>query len=114
MIKSAKLVCHVVNSNIAIASLPTLQTSHGLLPLFEKIYYGDPIFTVISKNGDDVQYRCFNEVYDVKSESQPDTTASLGINYCLQIIETGFAEWFYASHTMGPAQILLKISARLA
>jgi hypothetical protein len=32
----------------------------------------------------------------------------------LQIIETGFAEWFYASHTMGPAQILLKISARLA
>jgi hypothetical protein len=34
--------------------------------------------------------------------------------YSLQIIETWFAEWFYASHTMGPAQILLKISARLA
>jgi hypothetical protein len=28
---------------------------------------------------------------------QPDTIALLGINYCLQIIETGFAEWFYAS-----------------
>ncbi len=53
-------------------------------------------------------------MYDVKSESQPDTIALLGINYCLQIIETGFAERFYASHMMGPAQILLKISARLA
>ncbi len=31
-------------------------------------------------------------MYDVKSESQPDTIALLGINYCLQIIETGFAE----------------------
>jgi hypothetical protein len=114
MKKSVKLACHVVNSNIAIGSLPTLQTSHGLSALFEKIYYGDPIFTVISNNGEDVQYRCFNKVYDVKSESQPDTIALLGINYCLQIIETGFAEWFYASHTMGPAQIRLKISARLA
>jgi hypothetical protein len=32
----------------------------GLLALFEKIYYGEPIFTVISNNGEDVQYRCFN------------------------------------------------------
>jgi hypothetical protein len=60
MKKSAKLVCHVVNSNIATGSLPTLQTLHGLLALFEKIYYGDPNFTVISNNGEDVQYRCFN------------------------------------------------------
>jgi hypothetical protein len=36
-----KLACHVVNSNIANGSLPTLQMSHGLLALFEKIYYGD-------------------------------------------------------------------------
>jgi hypothetical protein len=50
----------------------------------------------------------------VKSVPQPDAIALLGINYCMQIIETGFAEWFYASHTMGPAQILLKISARIA
>ncbi len=55
MKKSAKLECHVVNSNIAIGSLPTLQTSHGLLALFEKIYYGNPIFTVISNNGEDVR-----------------------------------------------------------
>ncbi len=60
MEKSAKLECHVVNSNIAIGSLPTLQMSHGLLALFEKIYYGDPIFTLISNNGEDVQYQCFN------------------------------------------------------
>ncbi len=60
MKKSAKLACHVVNSNIGIGSLPTLQTSHGLLALFEKIYNGDPIFTVISNIGEDVQYRCFN------------------------------------------------------
>ena len=114
MKKSTKLACHVENSNIAVGSLPTLQTTHGLLALFEKIYYGDPIFAVISNNGEDVQYRCFNSIYDVKSMPQPHTIALLGINYCLQIIETGFAEWFYASHTMGPAQILLKISARLA
>jgi hypothetical protein len=60
MKKSVKLACHVVNSNIAIVSLPTLQTSHGLLALFEKIYHGDPIFAVFSNNGEDVQYRCFN------------------------------------------------------
>jgi hypothetical protein len=60
MKKSVKLACHVVNSNIAIVSLPILQTSHGLLALFEKIYYGDRIFAVISNSGEDVQYRCFN------------------------------------------------------
>ncbi len=47
MKKSGKLACHVVNSNIAIGSLPTLQTLHGLFALIEKIYYGDPIFTLI-------------------------------------------------------------------
>ncbi len=58
--KSRKLACHVVNSNIAIGSLPTLQLSHGLLALFENIYYGEPIFTDFSNIGEDVQYRCFN------------------------------------------------------
>jgi hypothetical protein len=33
---------------------------HGLLVLFEKIYYGKPIFTDFSNIGEDVQYRCFN------------------------------------------------------
>jgi hypothetical protein len=40
MKKFGKLACHVVNSNIAIGSLPTLQKSVGLLALFEKMYYG--------------------------------------------------------------------------
>jgi hypothetical protein len=39
MKKSGKLACHVVSSNIAIGSLPTHQTSHELLALFEKIYF---------------------------------------------------------------------------
>jgi len=60
MKKSGKLAGHVVNSNIAIGSLPTLQTLHGLLALFEKIYYGEPIFTDFSNIGEDVQYRCLN------------------------------------------------------
>ncbi len=46
--------------------------------------------------------------------SQPDTIALLGNNYWLQIIETGFAEQFNASHRTGPAPICLKISARIA
>jgi hypothetical protein len=58
--KSGKLACHVANSNIAIDALPTLQISVGIIALFEKIYEGEPIFTVISNIGDDVQYRCFN------------------------------------------------------
>jgi hypothetical protein len=55
MKKSTKLACHVENSNIAVGSLPTLQTLHGLLALFEKISHGEPIFTDFSNIGDDVQ-----------------------------------------------------------
>jgi hypothetical protein len=95
----------VLNSNIAIGSLPTLQTSHGLLALVEMIYYGKPIINDVSNIGEDVQYCCFNLVHDVKSVSQPDTKALLGNNYSLQIIETLFEEQFYASHRMGPAPI---------
>jgi hypothetical protein len=46
--------------------------SRGFVALFEKIYHGEPIFTVISNIGKDVQYHFFYEVYDVKSLSQPD------------------------------------------
>ena len=60
MKKSGKLACHVANSNIAIDSLPTLQISVGIFALFEKIYDGEPIVTVVSNIGEDVQYRCFN------------------------------------------------------
>ncbi len=38
----------------------TLQTPQGLLALFEKIYYGEPIFTDFSHIGENVQYRFFN------------------------------------------------------
>jgi hypothetical protein len=60
MKKSVKLACHVENSNIAIGSLPKLQISLGFVALFEKIYDEEPILTVFSNIGDDVQYRCFN------------------------------------------------------
>ncbi len=57
---SAKLACHVGNSNIAIDYLPTLQIPLGIIALFEIIYDGESIDTVISNIGEDVQYRCFN------------------------------------------------------
>jgi hypothetical protein len=60
MKKSGKLACQVVNSNIAIGSLPKLQMLHGLLALFGKIYCREPIFTVFSNIGEDLQYRCLN------------------------------------------------------
>jgi hypothetical protein len=53
--KIGKLACHVVNSNIAIGSLPTLQISLATIALFEKIYDGKPILTVFSNIGKDVQ-----------------------------------------------------------
>jgi hypothetical protein len=55
MKKSVKLAGHVVNSNIAIGSLPTLQISLGIFALFEKIYDGEPILAVFSNIGEDVQ-----------------------------------------------------------
>jgi hypothetical protein len=80
--------------NIAIGSLPKLQISLGIVALFEKIYDEEPILTVFSNIGEDVQYRCFNQLYDVKRVSQPVTIALLGKNYSLQMIETGFTEQF--------------------
>jgi hypothetical protein len=53
MKKSVKLACHVVKSNFAIDSLPTLQISLGSIALFEKIYDGEPIPTVISNIGEE-------------------------------------------------------------
>ncbi len=54
MKKSGKLACHVINSNIAIGSLATLQISLGMA-LFGKIYNGEPILTVISNIGEEVK-----------------------------------------------------------
>ncbi len=63
----------MMNSNIAISSLQTFQISLGIVALFKKIYDGEPNLTVVSNIGEDVQYRCFNSVSDVKSLSLPDT-----------------------------------------
>ncbi len=79
--KSGKLACHMVNSNIAIDSLPTLRISLGNVALFEKIYYEVPILTVFSSIGKDVLYHCLNYVYDVKSVSQHDTMPIFANNY---------------------------------
>jgi hypothetical protein len=101
---------YVVNLKITIDSLPTLQILLEIVTLFEKIYDGEPILTVISNIVEDVQYCCFNQVYDMKSVSQPDTIALVGNNYSLQVIETGFAKQSYASRRTRPALIRLKIS----
>ncbi len=47
MKKSGKLACHVLNSNIAIGSLPTLQISLGIIASFEKIYDGKQNFFIV-------------------------------------------------------------------
>jgi hypothetical protein len=60
MKKSVKLVYHVVNSNIAIGSLPTLQISLVMVALLEKIYYEVPILTAFPNIAEDVEYRRFN------------------------------------------------------
>ncbi len=92
MKKTVKLTYHLVNSNIAIGSLPTLQISLKIVALFEKIYDSEPILTAVSNIGEDVQYRCFNSVYDVNSVSLPVTVPILENNDRFQIIETRFAE----------------------
>jgi hypothetical protein len=55
MKKSGKLACHVVNSNIAIGCLPTLQISLATIALFENIDDGKPILTVFSNIEEEVQ-----------------------------------------------------------
>jgi hypothetical protein len=62
MKKTGKLARHVLNSNIAVNSLLTLQISLGIIELFEKIYDGEPILTVFSNIGEDV----YNTVVSIK------------------------------------------------
>jgi hypothetical protein len=59
MKKSVKLVCHLVNSNIAIGSLSTLQISLGIV--IEKIYDEEPILPVFQISG-----RMYNTVVSIK------------------------------------------------
>jgi hypothetical protein len=53
---------------------------------------GEPISTVFSNIGEDLQYRCFSLVYDVKSVTQTDTMQFIENNYWFQMTETGFAD----------------------
>jgi hypothetical protein len=97
-----------VNSNIAVGSLPTLQTSHGLLALFEKdLLWRADLYRLLKYQGGCSIPLVHLDLHDVKRVLQSDTIALLGNNYSLQIIETGFAEQFYASHRMGPPPICL-------
>ena len=75
---------HVVNLNIAIDSLPTLQISLGIVALFLKRFMMVSRFLPSSQISGRmyVQYRCFNEVYDMKSVSQPDTMPILDNIVC--------------------------------
>ncbi len=49
-----------VKRRYRIDSSPTLQISLEIVASFGKIYDGEPILTVVSNIGQDVQYRCFN------------------------------------------------------
>ncbi len=57
--------CHTYNSGKKFARICCI---------IWKIYDGELIITVISNIGEGLQYRCVNEVNDVKSVSQPDST----------------------------------------
>ncbi len=47
-------------ANSSEVPLSKLQTSRGFVALFDEIYDGEPIKTVFSNIGEDVQYRSFN------------------------------------------------------
>jgi hypothetical protein len=72
---------------------PLIQISMGIVTLFKR-YDGEPIHTVFSVSGEDVLQRCFNVLYYVNTVSQPDIDAVFTNYYCIQIIETWFAEQF--------------------
>jgi hypothetical protein len=62
-----------VTTNIGELPLPKHQTSRGFFAFFEKISDEQPILTAFSNIREDVKYRCFKWVYDVKMMSKPDT-----------------------------------------
>ncbi len=76
--------------------MPKLQTFRGFVALFEKIYDGEPIITVISNIGEGTLYNMVPlfqvSVWCEKCVEAPDTTLLFENDYCLQIIEIGFAE----------------------
>ncbi len=56
------LHAHVVNSNNAIHSLPTVKVLLGIVAIFEKIYDVEPILIVFFVIGEDVCTICFRSV----------------------------------------------------
>jgi hypothetical protein len=69
-----------------------LITSLGFFQLIEKISNKEPILTVFSVFGEDLQHRCFRKEHYVKTVTQPDIDTVFANNYFIQI--TGFAEQF--------------------
>jgi hypothetical protein len=61
MKKSGKLACHVVNSNIAFGSLPTLQISLGIVALFERFMMESRFVPSFQISG-----RLYNTVVSIK------------------------------------------------
>jgi hypothetical protein len=61
--------------------LPKVQTSRGFFTVIEKIYSEEPILTVFSVIGEDLQHRCFRKEHYVKGVTQPDSDAVSANNY---------------------------------
>jgi hypothetical protein len=81
-------------SSIGEVPLSRVQTSRGFIALFEKISDGEPVLTVLSVIGEDLQHRCFSTVYYVKIVIEPDIDAVFANKYHFQIIETGLLSTF--------------------
>ncbi len=101
----------MVNSNIAICSLPTLA---WIVSVIGKDLYGDPILPSFQITG-----RLYNMMFQLSLHCEKCAAARHNSVIGNQLLFannslTGFTEWFYASHRMGPPQILLKIAARIA
>ncbi len=62
--------------------------SWGFVALIEKIY--EPMLTVFSVSGEDLQHRSFRKEYYVKTVTHPDMDPVFENNYVIQITQTGF------------------------
>ncbi len=74
----------MLNSNIAVDSLPTLQISLGIKRYLKRFMLGRYLVADSYrrlKHREDVQYHYFSSVNDVKSVTQPDTVPLMENNY---------------------------------
>ncbi len=81
---------HKPRAQLKHRSLPTVQISLGIV-LFEKIY-GEPILSVFSVSGEDLQHRCYSTVHYERNVSQPDIEGIFENDFWFQMTEAGF--WF--------------------